>query len=160
MREPLGVLHDAVEEITVDHEQPQALRRAMDRLLADRDAAERDVEKVARGLVVIAGDVYDLGAFARLAQNLLHDVVVTLLPVPPPAELPPVDDVADEVEIVGVRAAQEIQQPRRLATWRSEMRVGYPDGAEALRRARFRAHRAHPLEERAEDRRPDYQTPS
>jgi hypothetical protein len=43
MREPLGVVHHGVEEIPTDDEQPHAPRRAMDRFLADRDAAEGGV---------------------------------------------------------------------------------------------------------------------
>ena len=107
------------------------LRRRVDRLVADRDAAEREPEVVPRRLVVVAGDVDDLRALARLAQHLLDDVVVRLVPVPAALQLPAVDDVADEVQVVGFGAAQEFEQRPRLAAGRAEVGVGDEDGTES-----------------------------
>ena len=56
---------------------------------------------VAQELVVVAGDVDDARALARLAQQLLHDVVVRLRPVPALLQPPAVDDVADEIDRLG-----------------------------------------------------------
>ena len=81
-RQPARALHDAVEQVAVDHQQAAAVGGGVDRLVADLDAAERMREEVARELVVVAGNEDDLRALARLAQDLLHDVVVRLRPVP------------------------------------------------------------------------------
>src|SRR5271169_1275005 len=96
---------------------------------------------MAHRFVVIAGDIDDLGALARLAQYFLHDVVMRLVPIPAPLELPAVDDVAHQVEVVGLGAAEEIEQPLRLAAGGAKMGIGDPDGAKTQRRVGGRAHR-------------------
>ncbi|MDT4876339.1 hypothetical protein FQZ97_1117710 [compost metagenome] len=70
-------------------------------------------------------------AFARLAQQLLHHIVVGLRPVPLSSELPAVDDVAHQVERVALHALEEIQQWNRLAARRAQVQVRYPHGAHA-----------------------------
>jgi hypothetical protein len=97
------------------------------------DIAEREVAELARGFIVIAGDIDDLRAFSRLAQDLLHDVVVRLRPEPAFAKLPAVDDVADEIQVFRLVMPKEIEQIRRLAATRAEVDVGQPDRAVALR---------------------------
>ena len=88
---------------------PVATPPEKDRLLrapdgaADFDPAEVHAAKGPYHLVVIARDVNDMRSLARLAQDLLHDVVVRLRPVPLTAQLPAVDDVADEEERVAAR---------------------------------------------------------
>ena len=119
----------------------QAERRAMYLLAANRDAAEGEVEEMAGGFVVVAGDVDDLGAFARLAEDFLHDVVMRLMPVPAAPQLPAVDDVADEVEVIGFGAPQELEQTAGLAAGRAEVGVRDPDGPESLRGGRLLVHR-------------------
>ena len=73
---------------------------------------------------MIAGNVDDAHALARLAQELLHHVVVRLRPVPTRPELPPVDDVADEVDRIGVMVTEEVEQPIGLTAFGSQMHVG------------------------------------
>jgi len=55
---------------------------------------------------------------------------VRLRPVPAGAQLPAVDDVADQVDVVGVVAAQEVEQLLGLASARAEMKVGEEQGAD------------------------------
>ena len=80
---------------------------------------------------MIARHIDDARALARLAQELLHHVVVRLRPVPARAQLPAVDDVADEIDRLGVVPAQEVEQPLGLAAARAEMHVGDEQCAEA-----------------------------
>src|ERR1700687_5709009 len=61
---------------------------------------------------------------ARLAQQLLHHGVVLLRPEPAGSELPAVDDIADQINRIGIVIAQEIEQPVGLAAARAEMNVG------------------------------------
>src|SRR5581483_155813 len=90
---------------------------------------EMQIEIVAQHLVVIPGDVDDLRALARLAEELLHHVVVQLVPVPRAAQAPAVDDVADEIEEVGLGVLEEIEEEAGLAAARAKMNVGDPDRA-------------------------------
>jgi len=106
------------------------------------DAAEVGAEIVAQELVVVARHVDDARALARLAQELLHHVVVRLRPIPARAQLPAVDDVADQVDRLGVVPAQEIEQPLGLAAARAEMDVGDEQGAEPARGVVVRHDRA------------------
>ena len=108
--------------------------------MANRDAAEVDADIVARGFVVIARHVDDLRALAHLAQHLLDHIVVQLVPVPAAPQLPPVDDVADEIQIVGLGAAQEFEQRGGLAAGRAQVAVGNEDGAKVPR-----GHRRRPI---------------
>src|SRR5262249_17791148 len=62
-------------------------------------------------------------SFARLPQQLLHDVVVKLRPIPGGLELPAVDDVAHEIDGVGFVMAQEVEQLVGLAAARPQMDV-------------------------------------
>ena len=83
----------------------------------------------ARELVVVARHEDHARALARLAQQLLDDVVVRLRPVPVAAQLPAVDDVADQEQRLAVGAPQEVEQRARLAAGRAEVQVGDPDRA-------------------------------
>ena len=73
----------------------------------DVDAAEVVADVAARELVVVAGNEDDARKLARLAQQLLDDVVVRLQPEPAAAQ-PAVDDVADEIERLAPVRAQEV----------------------------------------------------
>ena len=50
-------------------------------VLADRNAAEIEPDELPPEFVVVAGHVDNARALPRLAQYLLHDVVVRLWPV-------------------------------------------------------------------------------
>ncbi len=89
------------------------------------------VREMAAELVVIAGDVDDARALARLAQDFLHDVVVRLRPIPSAADLPAVDDVADEIKVVGFGVAEKIEEVMCLAAGSAEMQIGNPDRPES-----------------------------
>ena len=94
---------------------------------------------VAQELVVIARQIDDAGALARLAQQLLHHVVVRLRPVPAATQLPAVDDVADQIDRFGVVVAEEVEQALGLAAARAEMNVGNKERTER-HRAVLRGH--------------------
>ena len=57
---------------------------------------------------MVAGYEDDLRPLARLAQQLLDDVVMGLWPVPGATQAPAVDDVADQIQPFAFRVAQEI----------------------------------------------------
>src|SRR6516165_5740779 len=96
----------------------------MEGILDHLDAAEMRAVIVAQEFVVIARDIDETRALARLAQELLHDVVVRLRPEPSRFELPAIDDVADEIDGIRVVEAQEIEQRFGLTAFCAEMDVG------------------------------------
>ena len=97
---------------------------------------------------MVAGDVDDAGALARLAQQFLHDVVVALRPVPGAPQPPAVDDVADQIDRLGLVMAQEIDQELGLGRLRAEMDVGDEQRAEIARLLR-RTSAFEPLRSRS-----------
>ena len=128
--------HDHIELVAVDDEQPPSVGRRVDIGGAHLDAAEMRAEVVAQEFVVVAGQVDDAGALARLSQQLLRDVVMRLRPMPVPAEPPAVDDVADQVDRLGVVVAEKIEEEVRLAATRTQMHIGNEQGAHVARRER------------------------
>jgi hypothetical protein len=137
--DPARVLDDHVEMIAVNHEVAPAVDADVKRRLDDFDAAEMRAVIVAQELVVIARHVDHARALARLAQQLLHYVVVGLRPVPSAAQLPAVDDVADQIDGVGVVQAEKIEQPLSLAPSRSQMNVRQEQRAKSPRNGRHDA---------------------
>jgi hypothetical protein len=81
-RQPAGMLDHHVEHIAVHHKIAPRIGGFMDCGLNHFDAAEMSPIIVAQKLVVIAGQINDSRALARLAQEFLHDVVVMLRPEP------------------------------------------------------------------------------
>lgn len=127
MRQPARVVHHAVEEIAVSDPEPSAIGSDVDGILDHVDVTEGETYELSQQLIVIAGNVDDARALAREAQELLDDVVMRLGPVPAVAQLPAVEDVADQIERVGPVRSQEIEEIVSLATWRTEVDVRYPD---------------------------------
>ena len=115
MGEPARVLHHEVEDIAVDHQIAPPVDADMNGGFHHVDAAEMRAIVIPQEFVVVAGDIDHLGALARLAQYFLREVVVRLRPVPAGPQRPAVDDIADEVDGVGVMAAQKSSN-RRLAS--------------------------------------------
>jgi hypothetical protein len=126
-RQPLGVFDNSVELIAVQHEKPPPVCRYMRGMGQDRDATEPVSGEISKTLIMVAGDVDDARPLARLAQELLDDIVVLLAPVPGAPHAPDIDDVADEIQIVRLGRAEKVQQKLRIASSRAEVHVGYPD---------------------------------
>src|SRR6202521_2014474 len=109
----------------------------MDSVFHDVDAAEMRAVIIPQKFVVIAGDVDDLGTLARLAQHLLYEIIVRLRPVPVGSQRPAVDDIADEIDGIGVVAAKKVEQSVGLRTAGSEMYIGDKQSAAAPFRQLF-----------------------
>ena len=122
-RQPARVLHHEIEAVAMGNEIAPAVGSDMHGIGHHLDAAEMRAEIVAQELVVVAGNVDEPRSLAGLAQQLLDHVVVGLRPVPAGFQLPAVDDVADEIDRVGLEIAQEGEKPFRLARLGPQMHV-------------------------------------
>ena len=96
-------------------------------MAGDLDAAETQAVELTREFVVVAGHEDHPRAVPDFAQEFLDDVVMGLRPVETRAHPPAVEDVADEIERVGVVVAQEIEDELRLTAARAQMQVGKED---------------------------------
>src|SRR5262249_36968612 len=98
MGEPTRLGHHEVKMIAVNHQVAAAVGAEVDIALGYFDAAEMGAVVFTQKLVVIAWHVNHAGAFARLAQQLLNYVVVSLRPIPSHLQTPAVDNVADQID--------------------------------------------------------------
>lgn len=130
--EPLRVHYDAVELITMDDEKTLAVSSGVHKMRHYLYATGMQPKVVAEKFVVIAGHVDDPRTLANFAQQLLHHVVVCLRPEPAFAQAPAVNDVADEIDGVGVVVSQEIEQHFCLTATRSQVSVGEHQGPPTL----------------------------
>ena len=130
MRQPARVADDQIEDVAMNDQEPAAVGGFVDDAVDHLDAAEMHSDVVAQELVVIARNIDDARSLAALAQQFLDDVVVLLRPVPAAPQPPAVDDVADEVDRLGVVTAQEIEEQPRLTALATEVDVGEEEGAE------------------------------
>ncbi len=108
----------------MDDEIALAIRCFVNRLIDDFDAAKMGAEEVTQELVVIAGHIDEARALARLAQQLLHHVIMRLRPIPAALQPPAVDDIADKVDRLRIMVLQEVQEKFRLAAIRAEVNIG------------------------------------
>lgn len=109
IREPLGALNHAVEEVAVGDPESLAVGGDVDRFGKDVDAAEVVLEIAPCELVVITGHEDDPCPLACLSQDLLDNVVVGLRPEPGSAELPAINDVAHKIERLALGITQKVQ---------------------------------------------------
>jgi hypothetical protein len=103
------------------------VRSGVHRALDEAHRAERDAEELLKKLVVVPGDERDMGVFAVLAQQLLDQRVVLVVPEPSPAKLPPINKIAHDVEVGGFGVAEKFEQFADLGVFRAQVDVGYPD---------------------------------
>jgi hypothetical protein len=73
---------------------------------------------------MVTGNVDDPSTLSRLPQNLLHDVIVRLRPIPRRAQRPAIDDVADEINRFGLVMAEEVEKLVGLTAARTKMHIG------------------------------------
>ena len=95
----------------------------MNHPLGKRHAPEVEAEEVTQELIVIADKVGDLGLLAVQAEHLLDDRVGVGVPPPPAAQLPAIDDVPDEVEMVALDRLEERQEGLGLAVSAPQVEV-------------------------------------
>jgi len=101
-------------------------------MLLDCDRAV-GTEMTGEKLIVIARDINDAGAFARLAQHLLNHVVVFLRPMKTAAQGPDVDQIAHDVERFELIFSEKREERSGVAPPCPEMDVGNPGGTITVR---------------------------
>ena len=123
-----------VELVAVDDEVLLPVRSGVHRALDEPHRAERDAEELFQKFVVVPGDERDMRMFAVLAQQFLDQRVVLVVPEPFAAKLPPINEIAHDVEVGGFGVAEKFEQFADLGVFRAQVDVGYPDRAIVHRR--------------------------
>lgn len=119
-------MRQAVELMAVNDEVAFAIRSDVNGAFDQFDAAKVKAVKFFHELVVIAGDENDLGALAAFAKEFLDQDVVIVRPIPFAAQLPAVNEIADDVEVVALRIAEKVEQFVHLEMFHSEMQIRNP----------------------------------
>ena len=130
-RQPFGIANDDVELIAVRDEQAQPVGRRVHAVAMDLDAVEARAAIVAQAFVVVARHEHQPRAAAHLVQQGLHHVAVGLRPHRAALDAPEVDDVADQIDGLGLVVLQEIQQRVGAAAAGREVHVGQEQGPAA-----------------------------
>ena len=94
----------------------------MDDLARDFDAAIVAPAEGTQKFIVISRYQGDPSAVIHFAQDLVHHAALRWAPVPA-AELPAVDDVADQMERLAAIVGEEIGKPLSLAAARAQVDI-------------------------------------
>ena len=122
-REEPRVAHHEIELVAMRDEQASAVGRLVHCLHRDLDAAEHKAAELTRRVVVVAGDVDDARPLVRHLEQAPQHGVVRVRPVPALLEAPHVDDVAHEIDLVGLDVLQEPRELLGLRAVRAEVAV-------------------------------------
>ena len=125
--QPFGVLDDTVEMVAVDDPQALAVGGGVHGLVHHIHPAKPVAHKMPGELVMVAGHKHHLATFAGAAQDFLHHIVVALRPEPFSAQLPAVNDVTHQVQLVAGVGLQKCQQGLGLAAGCAQVQVRHKD---------------------------------
>src|SRR5271165_5269746 len=142
--EPLRVADDDIEFVAMNDEIALAVGCGMNGLALDFDAAEGQAQELAGEFVMIPRDKHHARAAPDLAEELLHDVVVRLRPIPPGAQPPAIDDVANQVYRVRFDMAQHVENEIGLAAAGAKMQIREKQRTVAMGPVRFGHARLSP----------------
>ncbi len=123
----------AVELIAVKYQKFAAIDKAVDYPVSDLNAEATRVAyafehgDMPHGFIVVAGDIDDLGAFMCFSEKLIENFADRFVPVPAFMKFPSIDDVADQIERVGFRFAQEIEKGGGIEGFGADMKIGQED---------------------------------
>ena len=101
---------EPVELVSMEDQVPPSVGAGVDAAFHEPDRTETHSGEVLEEFVVVAVDQGDPGVLAALAQDLLQEDVVFVPPIPTPLQLPAVDQVPDDVEVLRVMVLQEVEQ--------------------------------------------------
>jgi len=116
--QPASIADNRIELVAMHNQKATTIRSLVDRLADDADATEFRVQVAAHQLVMVSGNIDDPGPRQRLAEKRLDHLMVQSVPVATALKPPAIDDVADQVEVLAFRAAQEIEKHCCLASAR------------------------------------------
>lgn len=119
----------SVELVAVNDQIPFAVRRRVNGALDQADSAETHAEKLFEKLIVVAGEKRYAGFLPVLAKQFLDEQIVFFRPKPFPAQLPAINEIADDIQMLALGFAEEIKQRSYLGMFHSQMNIRDPDGA-------------------------------
>lgn len=128
IEQPIEV-RQAVELMAVNDEVTLAVGGGVNDAFREAHGAEADAEEFFEELVMVARDERHPRLLAVLAEQFLDEQIVFFRPVPFPAQLPAVDEIADDVKVLALVVTEEGEEFVHLGMLRAEVNVRDPDGA-------------------------------
>jgi len=108
--EPRSILHNTIELVSVQDPETASVGGFVHGIGKNDDAAEGETGKLMKEFVMISGDAYHVRTLADFAQEFLNDIVVGLRPIPRAFEGPTIEDIANEIPVVGVVAFEKVEE--------------------------------------------------
>ena len=121
--QPADMLDHTVEQVAMDNPQSLAVGSFVDVVFLDGNLAKIEAEIVARGFVMIAWDIDNVGTAAGFAQQFLDDVIMFLRPEKAFLQLPAINDIANKIEFLATCVFQEMKQCLGTTTLSAKMSV-------------------------------------
>ena len=100
--EPAHVPNNRVKFVAMNEQHFTPIGAHVNRLLHDLDATKGGPGIITQELVMIAGNINDASALAGFPEQLLHDVIMRLWPMPGLAKTPSIHDIANKVNLVSL----------------------------------------------------------
>lgn len=100
----------AIELMSVKHKVALAIHADMNGPLADPDLAKTYSHKSLKKLVMVSIEERHLGLFAIFAKKLLNQDVVGLQPAPTVLELPTVNKITHDIDVLGFVFTQKLEK--------------------------------------------------
>ena len=124
VREKSEILGDRVEHVAMQ-DKIAAAQTFVDMILDDLKVLKVERQERGEHVVVVAADIHHLGiALFEHLEDDADESRVSLGPVAGPPQLPAVDDIAVENELLTADVAEKMVHLARLAVGRAEMHVG------------------------------------
>ncbi len=89
--------------------------------------------EVPHGFVMVTGNIDDGRSFMRLPEQFIKNFVDRFGPVPAFVKLPSVDNIADKIQRLRFRFAQEIEKGGCIEIFCADVKIGQEDGTVNLR---------------------------
>jgi hypothetical protein len=118
--------------MSVDNQHSTPVGGAVEEIRGYFDTSEKALNQFSVRLVVISRQKNDVRALSPPSGDFAANRGLRRAPVPRRTEVPTVDDVADEEELVGRVMPQKIQQFLGFASARTKMQVGDPNRSVAV----------------------------
>jgi hypothetical protein len=116
----------------VDYQHSTPLGCAMEEIRGYFYTSEKALNQLSVRLVVISRQKNDVRALSPPSGDFATNRRLRRAPIPRRTEVPTVDDVSNEEELVGTVMPQKIQQFLGFASARAKMQIGDPNGAVAV----------------------------
>src|SRR6266481_925930 len=109
--------------MSMDYEVAFSIGGDVDSSFDESQAAEIQAMKLFQKLVMVAGDKCDAGMLPIFAEQLLDENIIVLRPMPLPAQLPAIYEIADEIELLAFCFTEKIKQFADLGMPGSQVNV-------------------------------------